>query len=93
METSIKQAAMLAIIQGNPGITGPELAASVSDFIPHIQFPQHISRLRNRGLIKTERVHDGVVTIRVSLTKKGKEVLEHAAAMCKLVSEKLVKET
>jgi DNA-binding MarR family transcriptional regulator len=93
MELSMKQAAMLAVINSQPGITGPELASLMSDFVPLIQFPQHIARLRNRGLIATERVHRGGITIEVSLTKEGEKHLEEAMSFFQFLSKKRGKKT
>ncbi len=84
---------MLAAIKSQPGITGPELAAEMGEFVPLIQFPQHISRLRKRGLIQTERVHRGIVTIEIKLTKKGESSLEEAMVFCQFLSRKIGKKT
>lgn len=56
----------------------------VENFIAPIQFQQHVARLRNAGLITTERV-DGEIYNQVKLTKKGEEMLAEAKELFSLV--------
>lgn len=91
MELSLKQAALLAVILANPGITGPEIVERLGGLVPQIQFPQHISRLRNRGLIRTERCAGCTRTNRVHLTAKGEQELAEAGGILRLIQNQLAK--
>lgn len=91
MELSLKQAAMLAVISANPGITGPEILDCLGGLIPQIQFPQHVCRLRNRGLIRTEKCGSSTRTNRVYLTTDGEKELAGAREILQLVQKQLVK--
>lgn len=93
METSLKQAAILAVISSQPGITGPELLSRVGKFVPQIQFPQYVGRLRKRGLIATERCAHCNRKIEFRLTKAGEDELAHALELSKFVAKQTRKKT
>jgi DNA-binding MarR family transcriptional regulator len=76
METSLKQAAILSVIAAHPGINGPALHQQVQHLIPLIQFPQHISRLRKRGFITTERCPSNRQVVEMHLSAEGHAELE-----------------
>jgi len=88
MDTSISQACLLAAVKQSPGISGPALSAKISEIIPPIQFHQHLARLRNRGLIITERQAAGPTQLEISLTDKGEAELAKAHGLCKFVVRK-----
>lgn len=85
MDTSITQACLLAAVKRSPGISGPELAAEVGEFIPLIQFHQHLARLRKRGLIETERHGNGSIRVEIHLTELGEGELAKVHELCKFV--------
>lgn len=91
MDTSFTQAAVLAAIRHSPGIAGPELLAEVSEFIPAIQYHQHLGRLVKRGLIEKKRIENGVARVELTLTKAGEKELEKALPICKFVIAKMRK--
>lgn len=91
MELSLKQAALLAVILANPGITGPEIVERLGGIVPQIQFPQHIGRLRQRGLIRTERCASCTRTNQVHLTAKGQTELAEARGILQLIQKQLGK--
>lgn len=91
MELSLKQAATMAVIFAQPGITGPEIVERLGGIVPQIQFPQHVARLRNRGLIRTERCPDCTRTNRVYLTTEGVKELATAGEILRLIQKQLAK--
>lgn len=91
MEISIRQAAMLAVINANPKILGPDLYVAVADFVPQIQFQQFLGRLRKQGLVTTKSANDGTRRVEVSITPDGKEKLESAIDLCKFTLRKVGK--
>jgi DNA-binding MarR family transcriptional regulator len=91
MDTSFTQAAVLAAIRNSPGITGPDLLAEVSEFIPAVQYHQHLGRLVKRGLIDKKRIENGVARVELSLTKAGEKELDKCLPICKFVIAKIRK--
>ena len=87
METSLKQIAILAVVAANPGISGPDLHAALGGLVPLIQFPQHISRLRNRGFITTERCETNRRMSLHLLTPEGEAELNSTLEVLRFVQK------